>query len=90
VFSYNQDVTLHEGDVRNTQDIESVVSGVQPDEIYNLASLSQVQESWNDPALILDTNFLGLVRIIEAVKHNGLSSRIKILNVSTFPLPKKY
>jgi GDPmannose 4,6-dehydratase len=90
VFSYNQDVTLHEGDVRNTQDIESVVSGVQPDEIYNLASLSQVQESWNDPALILDTNFLGLVRIIEAVKHNGLSSRIKILNVSTFSLPNKY
>ena len=61
--------------------ISEVIDQVRPDEIYNLASQSHVVQSWDQPAVTLDINLLGLIRILEAVRHLGLTSTTRVLNV---------
>lgn len=61
--------------------LDSIVSDVRPHEIYNLAALSHVSASWEDPESTMDTNFLGLVRILQAVRHCNLVSHTRVLNV---------
>lgn len=75
------DAILHVGDMKDASRLESIVSDVRPHEIYNLAALSHVSASWDDPESTMDTNFLGLVRILQAVRHCDLVSHTRILNV---------
>jgi GDPmannose 4,6-dehydratase len=61
------DVTVVAGDLADTADVQAAVDCAQPDEVYNLAGISSVALSWQDPMLTADVTGLGLLRVITAV-----------------------
>ncbi len=83
---------LHYGDMTDMNSIISVIQKVQPDEIYNLAAQSHVKISFEVPSYTAQTDALGLLFLLEAVKLLGLL-KIKIYQASTSELysgEKKY
>ena len=69
-------ITLHYGDMIDGSSIHNVIDLVHPDEIYNLAAMSQVRISYDTPASTIDINTLGFLRVIEAVRNLGLGAKI--------------
>lgn len=67
---------LHTADMQDAGSLFSVINEVQPDEIYNLAAMSQVRDSYDHPDVTQDINANGLLRIMEAVRTLKLNSRI--------------
>lgn len=61
-------ITLHPGDMTDAGSIHNVIEKVKPDEIYNLAGMSQVRWSYDVPSMTMDVNCGGLLRIIESVR----------------------
>lgn len=70
------DVQLHHGDMTDSVSIETIIAAIRPDEIYNLAAMSQVRISYDIPLSAFDINTLGLIRIIESVRRMGLDCKI--------------
>jgi GDPmannose 4,6-dehydratase len=62
-------VVLLEGDLTDQSSLNIAVQTAMPDEVYNLAAQSFVATSWNQPVLTGDVTGLGVVRILEAVRH---------------------
>ena len=62
-------VTLLEGDLTDQSSLNIAIRTAQPDEVYNLAAQSFVATSWNQPVLTGDVTGLGVVRMLEAVRH---------------------
>jgi GDPmannose 4,6-dehydratase len=60
---------LHCADLADQASIISVLEAVQPDELYNLAGMSYVGASWQQPLLTADVTGLGVTRLLEAVRH---------------------
>lgn len=71
-------IIIHYGDMSDAGSLNRIIKDVQPNEIYNLAAMSQVRWSYDNPAVTFDINTLGLLRIIEAVRDNGLAYGTKI------------
>lgn len=69
-------VKLHHGDMTDGVSLANIIREVQPDEIYNLAAMSQVRVSYDTPTSVFDINTLGLVRIIEAVRRYDADCKI--------------
>lgn len=69
-------VRLHHGDMTDGVSIANIIRKVTPDEIYNLAAMSQVRVSYDIPTNVFDINTLGLVRIIEAVRRYNPECKI--------------
>jgi len=69
-------ITLHPGDMTDAGSIQNAIEKVMPTEIYNLAGMSQVRWSYDVPAMTMDVNCGGLLRIIESVR--GLKHDCKI------------
>lgn len=69
-------VTLHHADMTDSVSIGNAIQKSRPDEIYNLAGQSQVRISYDTPVSTFDINTLGLLRIIESVRSQGLGSKI--------------
>lgn len=69
-------ITLHPGDMTDAGSIQNAIEKVMPTEIYNLAGMSQVRWSYDVPAMTMDVNCGGLLRIIESVR--GLKQDCKI------------
>jgi GDPmannose 4,6-dehydratase len=69
-------ITLHTGDMQDATSLYRIIGTVQPDEIYNLAAMSQVRDSYDHPDVTQDINSNGLLRIMEAVRNLGLDSKI--------------
>ena len=63
------DIELVEGDLTDQSSIDNAMRTAQPDEVYNLAAQSFVGTSWNQPVLTGDVSGLGVVRILESVRH---------------------
>jgi GDPmannose 4,6-dehydratase len=63
-------IELVEGDLTDQSSLDSVIRNVQPDEVYNLAAQSFVPVSWNQPVLTGDVTGLGVIRILEAIRHH--------------------
>jgi len=70
------DVKLHTGDMTDATSIFRIINEVKPDEIYNLAAMSQVRDSYDHPDITQDINCNGLMRIMESVRALGLDSKI--------------
>jgi GDP-4-dehydro-6-deoxy-D-mannose reductase len=68
-------------DVRNRDEVNSVVREVRPNQIYHLAGISAVDISWSNPRLTFEVNVLGAYNVFEAAM--SLPSTPRILNVST-------
>lgn len=69
-------ITLHPADMTDGGSIYNAIELSQPDEIYNLAGMSQVRWSYDVPSMTMDVNCLGLLRIIESVRSLKLDCKI--------------
>lgn len=63
---------LHYGDMTDTGSIERLIKEIKPDEIYHLAAMSHVKVSFDMPEYTVNTDALGTLRILEAIKNSGL------------------
>ena len=77
---------LHYGDLTDSTNLIRVVQEVQPDEIYNLAAQSHVAVSFETPEYTANTDALGTLRILEAIRILGLEKTTKFYQASTSEL----
>ena len=77
---------LHYGDMTDSMNITKVIQETKPDEIYNLAAMSHVHVSFQKPEYVANTDAIGTLRILEAVRLLGLSDKTKIYQASTSEL----
>ncbi len=77
---------LHYGDLSDGLCLVKIIGKVRPDEIYNLAAQSHVQVSFEVPEITADINAIGVLRILEAVRINGLAETCRIYQASTSEL----
>lgn len=77
---------LHYGDLSDSSNLIRLVHEIEPDEIYNLASQSHVKVSWECPEYTADCNGLGTLRLLEAIRINGLEKKTKFYQASTSEL----
>ncbi len=77
---------LHYGDLTDSTNLIRIIQEVQPDEIYNLAAMSHVQVSFEEPEYTANADGIGTLRILEAVRILGLISKTKIYQASTSEL----
>lgn len=69
-------ITLHPADMTDAGSLHNAIKKSNPDEIYNLAGMSQVRWSYDVPAMTMDVNCNGLLRIIESVRSLKLDCKI--------------
>lgn len=79
-------LVLHYGDMTDTSSLIRVVQQVQPDEIYNLAAQSHVAVSFEEPEYTADSDALGTLRLLEAIRILGLEQRTRFYQASTSEL----
>lgn len=77
---------LHYGDLTDSLSVVSLVEKVAPDEIYNLGAQSHVKVSFEEPEYTAQTDALGTLRILEAVRLAGMVHETKIYQASTSEL----
>ncbi|MEE4362580.1 MAG: GDP-mannose 4,6-dehydratase, partial [Desulfotignum sp.] len=77
---------LHYGDMTDSSNLMKIVQRVRPDEIYNLAAQSHVAVSFEEPEYTADTDALGTLRLLEAVKSLGLQHTCRFYQASTSEL----
>jgi GDPmannose 4,6-dehydratase len=68
-------ITLHTGDLLDQRSLGDVMREVQPDEIYNLAAMSFVAASWNQPVLTAEFSGTGVTRMLEAMREAAPDAR---------------
>ena len=69
-------VNLHRGDLLDAGSLANAVSEIQPDEVYNLGSVSFVGTSWSQPLVVGEINALGTTRVLEAVRRCHPQARV--------------
>jgi GDPmannose 4,6-dehydratase len=77
---------LHYGDLTDSTNLIRIIQVVQPDEIYNLAAMSHVHVSFEEPEYTANADGIGTLRILEAVRLLGLTKKTKIYQASTSEL----
>jgi GDPmannose 4,6-dehydratase len=77
---------LHHGDMTDSSSLTRVIQKVQPDEIYNLAAQSHVAVSFEEPEYTANSDALGALRILEAVRILGLEKTTRFYQASTSEL----
>jgi GDPmannose 4,6-dehydratase len=82
----NRQLILHYGDLTDSMNITRIIQDTQPDEIYNLAAMSHVKVSFETPEYTANTDGIGTLRILEAVRLLGLQEKTKIYQASTSEL----
>ena len=70
------DITLHTGDVLDQRSLVDVYRAVEPHEIYNLAAMSFVAASWNQPVLTAEFTAVGVTRVLEAMREVAPEARL--------------
>ena len=84
--SSNRNFILHHGDLTDSSSILRIIQQVQPDEIYNLAAQSHVAVSFEEPEYTANSDGLGALRILEAIRILGLQGKCKYYQASTSEL----
>ena len=77
---------LHYGDMTDSSSLTRIIQQVQPDEIYNLAAQSHVAVSFHEPEYTADSDGIGALRILEAIRILGLEKKTKFYQASTSEL----
>ena len=77
---------LHHGDMTDSSSLTRIMQQVQPDEIYNLAAQSHVAVSFEEPEYTANSDALGALRILEAVRILGLEKKTRFYQASTSEL----
>jgi GDPmannose 4,6-dehydratase len=79
-------IFLHYGDMSDATNLIRLIKEVEPDEIYNLAAMSHVKVSFEVPEYTADTDGIGTLRLLEAVRFLGLEKKTRIYQASTSEL----
>ena len=82
----NKSLFLHYGDLTHSTNILRIIKEILPDEIYNLGAQSHVKVSFDSPEYTAQTDALGPLRILEAVRILNLTKKTKIYQASTSEL----
>lgn len=82
----DQKLILHHGDMTDSSSLLRIIQLVQPDEIYNLAAQSHVAVSFEEPEYTANSDALGALRILEAIRILGLTQKTKYYQASTSEL----
>ena len=77
---------LHYGDLSDTSNLTRIISEVQPDEVYNLGAQSHVAVSFEAPEYTADVDAIGTLRMLEAIRFQGLEEKTKFYQASTSEL----
>ena len=77
---------MHFGDLTDSTNIIRIIQEVQPDEIYNLGAMSHVKVSFETPEYTANTDGIGTLRVLEAVRLLGMSKKTKIYQASSSEL----
>ncbi len=77
---------LHYGDLTDTSNLIRIIQDTQPDEIYNLGAQSHVAVSFESPEYTGDTDALGTLRLLEAIRILGLEKKTRFYQASTSEL----
>ena len=79
-------INLHYGDMTDSSSLIRIIQEVQPDEIYNLAAQSHVKVSFDVPEYTAETDAVGTLRLLEAIRILGMEKQIKLYQASTSEL----
>lgn len=82
----NKKLILHYGDLSDSTNLIRIVQETQPDEIYNLGAMSHVRVSFDVPEYVADTDGVGTLRLLEAIRILGLKDKTRIYQASTSEL----
>ena len=77
---------LHHGDLTDSSNLVRIIQQTQPDEIYNLAAQSHVAVSFEEPEYTADSDALGPLRLLEAIRILGLEKKTRFYQASTSEL----
>ncbi len=77
---------LHHGDMTDSSSLTQIIQKVQPDEIYNLAAQSHVAVSFEEPEYTANSDALGPLRVLEAMRILGLQKKTRFYQASTSEL----
>jgi GDPmannose 4,6-dehydratase len=77
---------LHHGDMTDSSSLIRIIQEVQPDEIYNLAAQSHVAVSFEEPEYTANSDALGVLRLLEAIRILGLAKKTRFYQASTSEL----
>jgi len=82
----NRKIQLHYGDMTDSTNLVRLIQKIRPDEIYNLAAQSHVKVSFDLPEYTAETDAVGTLRLLEAVRICGLENKTRIYQASTSEL----
>jgi len=82
----NRKLVLHHGDMTDSSSLTHIIQQVQPDEIYNLAAQSHVAVSFEEPEYTANSDAMGALRILEAIRILGLTDKTRYYQASTSEL----
>ncbi len=82
----NRKFILHHGDMTDSSSLVRIIQQVQPDEIYNLAAQSHVAVSFEEPEYTANSDALGVLRVLEAIRILGLEKKTRFYQASTSEL----
>jgi GDPmannose 4,6-dehydratase len=77
---------LHHGDLTDSSSLIHIIGKIQPDEIYNLAAQSHVAVSFEEPEYTANSDALGTLRVLEAIRILGLTEKTRFYQASTSEL----
>ncbi|VAX07329.1 GDP-mannose 4,6-dehydratase [hydrothermal vent metagenome] len=82
----NRNFILHYGDMTDSSSLVRIIQQVQPDELYNLAAQSHVAVSFEEPEYTANSDALGALRLLEAIRILGLEKKTRFYQASTSEL----
>jgi GDPmannose 4,6-dehydratase len=85
-FETKTNLYLHYGDLTDTSSLINILEKVQPDELYNLAAQSHVAVSFEEPEYTANSDALGTLRLLEAIRILGLEKKTRFYQASTSEL----
>jgi GDPmannose 4,6-dehydratase len=86
IHEKGQSFFLHHGDMTDSSSLTHIIQKVQPDEIYNLAAQSHVAVSFEEPEYTANSDALGALRVLEAIRILGLQDKTRFYQASTSEL----
>ena len=83
IFNSSKNFTMHYGDLTDSTNLMRIIKLIQPDEIYNLGAQSHVKVSFETPEYTANSDALGPLRILEALRILGLEDTVRFYQAST-------
>ncbi|EQB2600368.1 GDP-mannose 4,6-dehydratase [Aeromonas salmonicida] len=82
----SNNITLHYGDLSDSSNLNRLIKEIEPDEVYNLGAMSHVAVSFESPEYAADVDAIGTLRLLEAIRVNGLAQKTRFYQASTSEL----